>query len=311
MIAAKQTEYLTATEKGLLRSVLYFDIFNYPITSQEAFAFAPFSEVTESEQVLDQLVEDKILFKHGNFYSCKNDFQLAIRRSKGNELAQSRMKTAQRYSRLIASFPFVRAVLLSGSISKNYMDENSDIDYFIITESKRVWIVRAALVAFRKMFLFNSIKNFCTNYLIDVKNLLIPDQNIFTATEMCTLKSMYGHETICKFQNANGWVFDYLPNGKFQNANLIDRPSYLKTLLERIFSFRSMDKINQRLMEKSIRYWRKKYSLLVPIADFGNAIRAKEGTSKIHPKFYQRVALEELERKIRKFEIEHGIDLSI
>src|SRR5437868_401957 len=131
MIAARQIDYITEADKALLRAIIYFDIFHYPITAEEAFAFAPLPVNTFSYQKsLDKLVSEGLVFQMGKFYSIQNNSQLVDIRIKGNALAEEKMKTARRYSRLISSFPFVRAVLLSGSISKGFMDEASDIDYF-------------------------------------------------------------------------------------------------------------------------------------------------------------------------------------
>ncbi|MBI1768793.1 MAG: hypothetical protein HYR67_10495 [Bacteroidetes bacterium] len=41
MIAARQTEYFKEVDKAVLRAIMYFDVFNYPITAEEALAFAP------------------------------------------------------------------------------------------------------------------------------------------------------------------------------------------------------------------------------------------------------------------------------
>jgi hypothetical protein len=312
MIAARQqVEYLSDVDKALLRAILYFDIFDYPITAEEARAFAPLVVGNSFEQTLDKLVMEGRLFKHGEFYSTQNISRLAVKRTDGNRLAKSRMNTAQRYSKLVASFPFVQAVLLSGSISKGFMDEDSDIDYFIITEPKRVWIVRATLALFRRIFLLNSHRNLCTNYFVDVDNLPIPDQNIFAATELCTLKPMYGHAVIRQLREANKWALDFLPQQKFENVLTADREFPVKRVIERVFSFRAMNKINRWLMRKSVGYWQRKYSSQVRPSDFEVAFRSKEGVSKGHPRFFQKRALETLSQKIRKFENEHGLDLNL
>lgn len=311
MIVAKRVEYYTEVEKALIRAILYFDIFNYPITAEEARAFAPFLVNTSCEQLLDNLVSQGVLFKHGRFFSVRNDARLVAKRLQGNRLAARRMKTAKRYSRLIASFPFVRAVMLSGSISKNFMDEYSDIDYFIVTEKNRLWIVRTALVLFRRIFLFNSLRNFCVNYFVDLNNLAIPDNNIFTATELATLKSMHGESTIQEFHKENQWVRDALPQGLFDPSKLSDQNFYFKRVFERVARFVPLDGLNTWLMNISRARWKRKYSALYDENDFDIAFRCNEGVSKCHPKFFQKKALDLLEDKIKAFEFQHDIDLAI
>lgn len=311
MIAAKKVEYITECDKALIRAILYFDIFNYPITAEEARAFAPSSMESDNAQLLNNLVSRGILFKHGDFYSARNDSGLAIKRLEGNRLAEQRMKTARKYSRLIASFPFVRAVMLSGSISKNFMDENSDIDYFIVTEVKRLWIVRTTLVVFRRIFLFNSLRNFCVNYFVDTNNLMIPDRNIFVVTELATLKSMYGRSVIEKFQMENQWVYKSLPQAPFDSSTLVDPRFFLKGILESLSRLLPMDGINRWFMNYSKARWKRKYSAQWNEDDFEIAFRSKEGISKSHPRFFQKRALDQFENRVNAFELQHGIDLVI
>jgi len=311
MIAAKRVEYFTEVDKALIRSILYFDIFNYPITAEEARAFAPFLIDLDCAQCLDNLVSQGILFKHGDFYSVRNDAGLAARRLEGNRLASQRLKTARKYSRLIASFPFVRAVMLSGSISKNFMEDNSDIDYFIVTEAKRLWIVRTALVVFRRIFLFNSLRNFCVNYFVDSDNLTIPDRNIFTATELTTLKPMYGQLVIERFCKENTWVSTTLPQQFFDTTTLRDPAFYLKQIVEVAARVVPMNKLNIWLMNISRNRWKRKYLAKYEDSNFEVAFRCKEGVSKCHPRFFQKKALDRLEDKIRTFEFQHRIDLAL
>ncbi len=57
-----------------------------------------------------------------------------------NRLAEIRLKDAKKYARVIANFPFIQAVFISGSLSKHVMKPNSDIDFFIITKPDRLWL---------------------------------------------------------------------------------------------------------------------------------------------------------------------------
>lgn len=311
MNAALQSSYFSEEEKSFLKVLLYFDIFNYPLLAEEVVRFSSEPINSSPHQLLERLVSQKLLFQFQNFYSLQDNSQLAERRTKGNALACKKMKTARRFSKLVSLFPFVRAVMLSGSISKNYMDENSDIDYFIVTDANRLWIVRAALAAFRRIFLFNSHKNLCTNYFVDSQNLEIRDKNIFTAIELCTTKPMFGRSTIEKFQTANKWVFSFLPNIRIENDSTPNGEFFIKTLIEKIFSFKAMNHFNEWLMNKSIAHWKKRYTHEVHPNDFEIAFRSTTGISKSHPQFFQKKVLTLYDQNIKGFENKNGIDLSI
>jgi hypothetical protein len=311
MNAARQTSHFEAEEKYFLRALLYFDIFNYPLTAEEVARFS-FAVINFSpEALLENLVSRKVLYKFQNFYSLQSDPQIALRRIKGNELAEKKMKTAKWFSRIVSLFPFVRAVMLSGSISKGYMDEDSDIDYFIVTETNRLWIVRTALAIFRRIFLFNSHKNLCTNYFVDSENLEITEKNMFTAVELRTIKPMFGKSVIEKFQTANNWAISFLPNFTFEEVQAFDKKYFFKRIIEELFSFKGMENFNRWLMDKSIAYWVKRYGPDIHPADFGIAFHSTIGVSKSHPQFFQKKVLMRYSQKIEDFEIKNGIDLSI
>jgi predicted nucleotidyltransferase len=311
MNAARQPVSFVEEEKHILRTLLYFDIFNYPINEKEIIRFSRSPFDFSISQILENLSAQRIIFKFQNFYSLHDEPKLVLRRLKGNELAEKKIKTANRFSRLIASFPFVRAVMLSGSISKGYMDEESDIDYFIITEANRLWFVRTALALFRRIFLFNSHRNLCTNYFIDCENLEIVEKNIFTAIELCTLKSMFGKSEIKKFQSCNEWTLSYLPNAQLENVEIKAESFLLKRAIEGILSLKIIDLFNEWLMHKTILYWNKKYRSHLDSGDFEIAFRSTTGISKSHPQFFQKKVLSRFDQKVHEFEMQHRIELAL
>jgi hypothetical protein len=310
MIAFEKKTDISVEEKSFLRALLYFDIFSYPLTEQELIQFSP-SLVQQPAEVLKKLTQEELIFKVGDFYSLQNEPLLVERRLKGNALADKRMKNAHRFSKIVAAFPFVRAVLLSGSISKGYMDEKSDIDYFIITEAERLWIVRTALAVFRRVFLFNSHRHLCTNYFIDTDNLLIPDQNYFTAIELCTVVPMFGNSVIERFRADNLWVKNFLPACHHRSFESNENHFFLKRFFEKITPPRFASMLNLWFMKSTLRHWRKTYASELSTNDFEIAFRTKPGVSRSHPQFFQKKVLNRFAKKVEAFEKQHRVDLML
>ncbi len=296
-------------EKNILLALLYFDIFNYPLTENEIKLFSPQKMADGWQSSLLSLTEKGMIYFIDGFYSLQNDASLIKRRKDGNRLAEKKIKTAGRISKLISCFPFVRSVMLSGSISKGYMDEKSDIDYFIITEQGRLWFVRGGMAFIRRFLFFNSRKYLCTNYFIDINNLEIEEKNIFTAIEVATLKPMIGKSYAASFQKANTWSSDYLPN-QHQSGDLISEGiNPLKSSIETILRNKFFDRFDQWVMKKFISRWRSNHRHQMNEKDFSIAFQSDGHVSRSHPEFYQKKVLSAYQCKIIEFEKRFSISL--
>ncbi len=58
----------------------------------------------------------------------KNEPFLVERREKGNTKAAEMIAIARKVGDLLIRFPYVRGIAISGSLSKNFADDDSDID---------------------------------------------------------------------------------------------------------------------------------------------------------------------------------------
>jgi hypothetical protein len=221
------------------------------------------------------------------------------------------MRTAKLFSKFISHFPYVRGVLLSGSISKGYMDEKADIDYFIITEPNRLWIARILLALFKKMFLLNSYKFFCINYFISTTELEIEEKNIYTAIELATLIPMYGADVYNDFYEANQWIKTYVPN--YPKRDVAKLPTFKKKVIQKVIESllnrRFGDYVDDKIMKKFIRFDEKRYGELDEDT-FRLAFKTRRNISKHHPNFFQKRVLESLRKKLEQLELKHNIALS-
>jgi len=302
---------LENSAKSAIQTLLYFDIFSYPLRAEEILNFQcnSDSDVNETSRILEHLVEEEFIFKLGEYYSLNNETALLERRLKGNEKADAMMKKAKWVSAFIGNFPFVRCVCISGSLSKGYFDAASDIDYFIITEPNRLWIARTFLVAFKKIFLLNSKKYFCTNYFIDTAHLEIEDKNIFTATEIFTLMPMNNTELFEKFMSSNSWAKDFLPNyGKKITVKKREPNSFIKKIFEKLLSGKFGEWLDTYFLRITLKLWHKDFPYYNPDV-FELTMRSRKYVSKHHPQNMQTVILQKFEERIKSFEIKFNVSL--
>jgi predicted nucleotidyltransferase len=298
---------ITSLRKSILKTITYYDIFLYPLTAEEVYHNLNTNHTTveEVKKELEQLSAQKIIHKKGNYYLLKDNEDYITRRQKGNELAVKRLYTAKRISGFIARFPFVRGILLSGSLSKGFMEEDSDIDYFVITSPNRVWFARLSLMLFKKIFLLNSKRNFCINYFVDSENLEIKEKNSFTAIELATLIPTFGSKLYDELYEKNYWITEFFPNFPKRKTNeVLDRNNgVVKSIIEKMMMKKLGDKIDDFAMNLFARFNRSKYRHFDE-EDFKLAFKSSKKESKHHPKFFQKKVLQTFDEKLKSIEEE-------
>ncbi len=285
---------LNLSESAVIQCLLYFDTFTYPLTLDEIYKFCTlkFDSNYTLESTLDILLNKNLINQKGIYYFVNNDDSIIERRIKGNKMAQQVMPKAIKYGKFITQFPFVETVFISGSLSKNYFDENGDVDFFIITKSQRLWLCRSLLVGFKKVFLLNSRKYFCVNYFVGNDSLSIPDKNIFTATEIASLIPVNNFNGYANFIKHNQWIYKNLPNfdlnKKVNVPNLNE--SGIKKLSEKLLGSSLGDFADKQLFKLTLSIWQKKFKHFNK-TDFDLNMRSRKNVSKHHPSGFQQKVL--------------------
>ena len=248
--------------QNLLRTIAYFDLFNYPLAIEDIRRFLDVeTDEMSIEKEVRALVCEGCLYRVGDYYSLQNNPALAQRRIRGEAHADELLVIAERNARLLYQFPFVRGICISGSLSKRCADERADIDYFIITRSNRLWIARTLMHLLKKLsYLRGHQHRFCMNYFIDGEALEIKEKNIFTATELLTLMPVCGNGALDEFFEANEWTSSYLPHYRDRHwtAKGYHRTSLLKRVLESLFNNPLGDWLEKRLQVITDRRWKEK-----------------------------------------------------
>jgi len=299
-------------EKSILKTLAYFDIFLHPLKAEEIRLFC--DQPVQSDDllpVLDKMVLKEMIFKLDAFYLLQNNPLLVERRLKGNELADKMLQTAYRIASFLHKFPFVRGVGISGSLSKNYADAGTDIDFFIITSSNRLWIARSLMHTVKKLsFLVGKQDWFCMNYFIDEEALAIAEENIFTATEVVTLKPVCSNDDFSGFFTANHWAGRYFPNHPSVNNCVRNSGAnwWYKTAGEKMLNNAVGRVLDDYLMRVTARRWQRKeehHKLNMKGEPIG--LRIGKHVARPNPEYLQRKLLNLFAGRLRDIEITHGI----
>lgn len=254
----KQTQFgVDALE--IIQILLYFEVFKYPLTAKEIFERSKTASLAVVEQELHDLVFHESVKVFGDYYTINGNQDWVNARILGNQLAKAAMPKAIQHAKWMQKIPFVRAVMLSGSISKDYMDQQSDIDYFIVVERNRLWIARIFFV-FIQRFVLRSAKHFCFNYMISNAALSFGNKTFYPAIELMTLKPMFGQEVYDQILEENAWTKDYFPNyPSARSAALASQKHWIQSFTEFLFPAWLAEPLDNWLLKQTTIRWKKRF----------------------------------------------------
>jgi Nucleotidyltransferase domain len=294
---------LIQLQQNILKVLSYFDIFNYPLLAAEITCYLEVpSSIHHVNKELETLQQKNLVFKLDEFYSLKDDIFMAIRRRDGNRLAVPEMEKAKKAAALLYQFPFVKGLAISGSLSKNFADENSDIDFFIITKANRLWIARTLMHIFYKWAAFRKQQRlFCMNYYVDETALEIPEKNIFTAMEIVTLIPLKGSDCISRFMDANKWTKSYFPETAIkEQTGMPDKKGLLGRIAEKLLSGNWGNALDNWLLALTGKHWQqKKQQLKVNNKGIFTSMLADKHYAKPDPKNFQHKILLQYETRVK------------
>jgi len=234
---------MDSIEAAILRTVLYADLFNFPLNAREIHHFLIHDTPTSLEQVTQTLELSAALrplldIIDGYVVSGGRDQLVGVRQQR--EQASAQLWTAAvQYGTWLARLPFVRMVALTGALAMhNAADHDDDLDYILVTAPRRVWLARAFSILLVRLARLQGVK-ICPNYVLAEGALEQDKHDIFIAHEVAQMVPLYGHDLYRRFRDANEWVMEQLPNtsGAFyqeDEATLSGVWSVSKSAIERL-----------------------------------------------------------------------------
>lgn len=211
-------------EKAILKTLIYADIFDYPLKSYEIHKWLIGSPSTfqQLEKALVRLkVKGKIKNKQEYFFITGKEAIIKKRklREKQSKSYFLKGKFCVWFLKLI---PTLKLVGISGGLALNNAEKKDDIDLFLITSKNRIWLTRLLvitsldLLGVRRKANMNSAQSagkICINILIEEDRLEQKNKDLFTAHEVLQMKVLWQREnTYKKYLEKNEWVFKFLPN---------------------------------------------------------------------------------------------------
>ncbi len=213
-------------EKAIHDTLSYFDVFSYAVTEQELWRFLHLRkrEVTlvRFRNALLKLSQKGFIEMFKGYYVLTGNRQLVNKRLRRKIISDNKLPTAYKTVWILSFIPTAWLIGISGSLASDNSELEDDIDLFIITAPRTVWVTRflttLVLDLFglrRKPFADKFKDKICLNMFIGYNCLELSsrDRNIFTAHEICHLKPLLNRH--CAYEQLlekNQWVRTLLPH---------------------------------------------------------------------------------------------------
>lgn len=251
-------------KKSILQTLAYFDIFSYPLTSEEIYRWlwcynknTDYTDLgidyTDFLMGLERLKEVSWFGYKNGYYFLSGREEIVDSRQRAVRLLENKMKIARRGVKKIRWVPFVKVVFVCNTLASASATADSDIDVFIVIRNKRLWLARLLVTLTLSLFGLRrtkkSIKNkiclsfYVTEESLNLSPISIDEPDIYLAYWLDQLIPVYDPKDIrSKILQANKWARKYLPNA-WQEYDLLRRwqagegeiSKFIKNILEKMW----------------------------------------------------------------------------
>lgn len=168
----------------IIKVIIFFDLFSFPLTILELKKFVPIDiDISSLNLILEEEVRIRRLEMNNGFYFLAGRREIVkVRRDRYN-YSLRKIKIASYFAKIFFLIPAVSSVCLVNSIGSNNLRDGSDIDFLIITKSKRIWLARLfctgiAKVLNRRPTKENKRDKICLSFYLSEERLSLKDLKI-------------------------------------------------------------------------------------------------------------------------------------
>ena len=248
-----------ATERAILRTVLYSDLFDYPLTPVE-IAHYLIEVRAEPLRIIARLDASSWLARWitrvDGYVAVKGREDIVQRRKDRARQSRRLWRKARLFVRFLSCVPFVRMIGVTGALSMDNSAERDDVDVMIVAAPGRVWLARAlalSLVVAGRV----TGNTLCPNFILSEGTLCLERRSLYIAHEFAQMVPLYGFEVYERMREVNRWVDEFLPNATRPLRPLPDRPpgpvgSVIKRGLERLLGGGMGDRLEKWEMTRKL-----------------------------------------------------------
>jgi len=215
----------------LIDAIIYGDAFDCAVTFDEIWRYSRVRATrAQMLECLGRLTLRNLIGERGGLYFLAGREPLADRRNERRNRAQRLRKRARNVSRFLQHAPFVRGILLTGSVAADDAEKDADVDILVIVAEGRIALAFLVLAPLSRVV---SRRIFCPNYYLSQSHLSVPRHDRYVARELLQAQPLT-HRADALLA-ANPWAQEQLPNACPTTHPLQLSPG--GTILQRILEF--------------------------------------------------------------------------
>lgn len=240
-------------EKSIIKTLAYFDIFNYPLTLSELwkYLYCPHQKYTlkQLKDILEQspFLKERLVSIEG-FYALKGREHTYLLRKQNNNWADRKFAKVVRLLKIYRFLPFVKMIAVCNSLAYSNARHDSDIDLFVVTSRGKIWLARFWLIFWLRLFNLRPSRQktrdtFCFSFFVDedhldISNIRLGQHDIYLTYWVQQLLPIYDPENFySKFLAANHWQKKYLPNAYANQFIREIKNTKLALLIQKVLAF--------------------------------------------------------------------------
>ena len=230
-------------KEAIVQAVAFFDQFDYPLTSWELWrAIKIKTSLAEVLAVLEIGIDN--LEQQKGFYFLPGREKTVVARLQRHNYALVKIKKAQRICKIFRWLPWIKLAAVANMIGANNLKQGSDIDLFVVTENKKLWLTRfftagLSAILHQRPNIKNSQDKICLSFFVteggnDLRQFMLQDERgniqddyfVYWLVGLAPVYQKEGYE-YQDFLTVNAFIKDILPQF---NANLLPEHLTLRGL---------------------------------------------------------------------------------
>lgn len=163
--------------------------------------------------LLVQLEKEGVAISRNGWYALKETPNIEETKRR-IEISHQKIARNRFFFFLMQMIPFVKAALITGSVSMENAKKESDIDILCIITTGRIWTARMLLLLLAELFGKRREQKHCSDKIcfncFVTTHAVFPLHNIASAHMLARATPLFGNETIGMFFTENTWMEKYI-----------------------------------------------------------------------------------------------------